>query len=268
MTDTSKEAADNQNALVKALKDFNREWANDDVLTYSPVPSAPGYTTGMAGGYMGEAADRIAALLSERDEADRRAGAAERRNASELADLKDCVQGQTEWLREAKAERGYSDEVSFDRVWAEVCAKADEADELRTQLQAARDAKARLPWREKDIQRGLILFRTSNNAHGYTNYSALSGKIYALPQAARDELAAIMVNMALGYSRDDVNANGVVQQWIEEARDEALEEAAKAAEEYELSAPDDDIELAESSTASLIVQDIRALKSTITEGDA
>ncbi|WP_333846923.1 hypothetical protein [Phaeobacter italicus] len=67
MTDTSKEAADNQNALVKALKDFNREWANDDVLTYSPVPSAPGYTTGMAGVYMGEAADFIAALLSERD---------------------------------------------------------------------------------------------------------------------------------------------------------------------------------------------------------
>ncbi|NKX40856.1 hypothetical protein HGG71_05155 [Rhodobacteraceae bacterium R_SAG2] len=194
MTDTSKEAADNQNALVKALKDFNREWANDDVLTYSPVPSAPGYTTGMAGGYMGEAADRIATLLSENDA-------------------------------------------------------------LRTQLQAARDAKARLPWREKDIQRGLILFRTSNNAHGYTNYSALSGKIYALPQAARDELAAIMVNMALGYSRDDVNANGVVQQWIEEARDEALEEAAKAADDHYLVDGND-----------VISEAIRALKSTSAEG--
>lgn len=133
-----------------------------------------------------------------------------------------------------------------------------ERDALRAQLQAARDAKARLPWREKDIQRGLILFRTSSNAHGYTNYSALSGKIDALPQAARDELAAIMVNMALGYSRDDVNANGVIQQWIEAARDEALGEAISICERG-------DILTADSAAAHL--RQIRALKSTSAEGE-
>lgn len=103
------------------------------------------------------------------------------------------------------------------------------------ELEAERDS---LPWRIKDIKRGLILFRTSSNAHGYTNYSALSGKIDALPDSAKEELAAIMTNMALGYSRDDVWANGVIQQWVDEAHergrlqglDEAVE-VAKATEE-------------------------------------
>ena len=96
------------------------------------------------------------------------------------------------------------------------------------ELEAERDS---LPWRIKDIKRGLILFRTSSNAHGYTNYSALSGKIDALPDSAKEELAAIMTNMALGYSRDDVWANGVIQQWVDEAHErgrlQGLDEAAE-----------------------------------------
>lgn len=88
----------------------------------------------------------------------------------------------------------------------------------KEELEAAiRDRLNNLPWREKDIKRGLILFRTSNNAHGFTNYSSLSSKVDALPDAAKEELAAIMTNMALGFSKDDVLANGVVKQAISEA---------------------------------------------------
>jgi len=53
-----------------------------------------------------------------------------------------------------------------------------------------------LPFRRKDIERGLILFRTSNNAHGYTNVSILSEKVDNLPQVAKTELANIMRNIA------------------------------------------------------------------------
>lgn len=97
-----------------------------------------------------------------------------------------------------------------------------ERDALRDQLAAAKD----LPWRAKDIKRGLILFRTSSNAHGSINYQARSEKVDNLPQSAKDELAAIMVNMALGYSPEEVAANGVVKEWVAAARNEALEEAA------------------------------------------
>lgn len=53
-----------------------------------------------------------------------------------------------------------------------------------------------LPWRTKDLMRGLILFRTSNNAHGYTNVSILSKRVDSLPQVAKDELANMMRNIA------------------------------------------------------------------------
>ncbi|MBD9540147.1 hypothetical protein IB276_11850 [Ensifer sp. ENS04] len=53
-----------------------------------------------------------------------------------------------------------------------------------------------LPWRNKDIMRGLILFRTSNNAHGHTNVSILSERVDSLPQVAKDELANMMRNIA------------------------------------------------------------------------
>lgn len=53
-----------------------------------------------------------------------------------------------------------------------------------------------LPFRRDDIMRGLILFRTSNNAHGYTNFVSLTAKVDALPQVAKDELATMMRNFA------------------------------------------------------------------------
>lgn len=57
-----------------------------------------------------------------------------------------------------------------------------------------------IPFRLKDIERGLILFRTSSNAHGSVNFVALSEKIDSLPQVAKDELASLMRNFANGLS--------------------------------------------------------------------
>ena len=74
-----------------------------------------------------------------------------------------------------------------------------------------------LPWRHSDIRRGLILFRKSNNAHGYTNYSALSDRIDALPQRARTELANIMVNMAHDFDPEAVANHGVIKKLMEVA---------------------------------------------------
>lgn len=87
-----------------------------------------------------------------------------------------------------------------------------------------------LPWRPRDIRRGLILFRTSNNAHGFTNYQSIPSKIEKLPASGRDELAAIMTNMAIQLSRDAVERNGVVKSIVaqrsSEIRDKALDDAA------------------------------------------
>lgn len=55
------------------------------------------------------------ALEAERDEADRRAGAAERRLAHEV----DARLRRADWLSKAKAAWGASDDCSFDVVWAE-----------------------------------------------------------------------------------------------------------------------------------------------------
>lgn len=76
---------------------------------------------------------RIEEMTWERDEADRRAGNAERK----LADLEDSRFRITLWLSEAKAARGYHDNVSFDVVWSETCAKADRADAVERQLAEA-----------------------------------------------------------------------------------------------------------------------------------
>jgi hypothetical protein len=54
-------------------------------------------------------------LRAERDEADRRAGAAERR----LASLEDAAAKREQWLREAKEAAGFSPYVSFDVVWGQ-----------------------------------------------------------------------------------------------------------------------------------------------------
>ncbi|MDE4274723.1 hypothetical protein PXK58_09070 [Phaeobacter gallaeciensis] len=116
-----------------------------------------------------------------------------------------------------------AEHICPDEDWKAYRAVCAEREALRDQLAAAKG----LPWRAKDIKRGLILFRTSSNAHGSINYQARSEKVDNLPQSAKDELAAIMVNMALGYSLEEVAANGVVKEWVAAARNEALEEAAK-----------------------------------------
>lgn len=59
-------------------------------------------------------------LAKERDEADRRAGAAER----QMESLEDAAIKRRHWLSEAKRQAGYHDNVSFDVVWAETLAKA------------------------------------------------------------------------------------------------------------------------------------------------
>ncbi|MCW7556448.1 hypothetical protein NX722_28615 [Endozoicomonas gorgoniicola] len=57
----------------------------------------------------------VSKLKSDLDEADRRAGAAER----EKVRLKESAQARRDWLRRAKEEAGYHDSVSFDTVWDE-----------------------------------------------------------------------------------------------------------------------------------------------------
>ena len=61
------------------------------------------------------AADDIETLTRERDDADRRAGAAERL----LAHAQDSAAARSHWLSKAKREWGVDDKVSFDVVWAE-----------------------------------------------------------------------------------------------------------------------------------------------------
>jgi hypothetical protein len=58
---------------------------------------------------------RIRELEAERDEADRRAGAAERRAAG----LEETAFKRRQWLDKAKRAAGFSTDVSFDVVWAQ-----------------------------------------------------------------------------------------------------------------------------------------------------
>lgn len=58
---------------------------------------------------------RIEGLEGERDEADRRAGAAERLNAR----LEDDARKHRLWLAEAKKQAGFGCNTSFDVVWAQ-----------------------------------------------------------------------------------------------------------------------------------------------------
>ncbi|EQB13271.1 hypothetical protein [Sphingobium lactosutens] len=58
-------------------------------------------------------ADTIESLRAERDDADRRAGAAER----EMESLKASIAARKAWLAKAKRDAGFSDNTSFDRVW-------------------------------------------------------------------------------------------------------------------------------------------------------
>lgn len=63
----------------------------------------------------------IAQMQKTIDEADRRAGAAERR----LEHLRESASRRERWISDAKRQRGYEDGVSFDRVWNATCELAD-----------------------------------------------------------------------------------------------------------------------------------------------
>lgn len=67
-----------------------------------------------------KAVETIQALASERDEADRRAGASERQKAH----LEEGERRANSWLMQAKEDAGYDNNVSFDQVWEETLAKA------------------------------------------------------------------------------------------------------------------------------------------------
>lgn len=82
----------------------------------------------------------IEELQAERDEADRRAGAAERARARSA----DAAAGRAEWLSKAKREEGYTDITSFDVVWAEVRARAARADAAETEAVQLRERVAAL----------------------------------------------------------------------------------------------------------------------------
>lgn len=68
---------------------------------------------------------QVEQLTQERDEADRRAGAAERRQAS----TSDSLFKLNHWRDKQKVMAGYSPNVSFDIVWAETLEKANKAEE-------------------------------------------------------------------------------------------------------------------------------------------
>ena len=67
--------------------------------------------------------DDIKRLKAERDEADRRAGAA----ARQMADMQDTITRRQTWLFEAKREWGVDDNISFDVVWKEALAFKERA---------------------------------------------------------------------------------------------------------------------------------------------
>lgn len=79
---------------------------------------------------------RFAAISVERDEADRRAGAAERR----LDHLEKAERNAQRWLEERKEELGYDTGVSFDTVWAETLAKARRLEALGAASAEAEEA--------------------------------------------------------------------------------------------------------------------------------
>lgn len=121
--------------LVKRLRDGvpqrEKRWSGDTHydLGGSDLVDAADVT-------MAKAADHIEALTTERDDADRRAGAAERH----LAWANEENSKRSRWLRKAKEERGYGDEVSFDRVWEEACKGADSAKALQAENERLREA--------------------------------------------------------------------------------------------------------------------------------
>lgn len=96
----------------------------------------------------------------------------------------------THWqpLPPPPGEEGASDEVVFDDGFNPFMDGYDvDPDGLQNQVP---------PFRASDIERGLILLRTSSNAHGYTNCVVLTDRIEKLPAKGRQELARMMRNIA------------------------------------------------------------------------
>lgn len=104
----------------------NMDSPNQDGMEFIHENLAPDYSPACSWDYklkhqLKKAEARIEELEAERDEADRRAGAAERR----LAQLKESEFKRDNWIRERKLELGYSAHVSFDRVWEELVERAN-----------------------------------------------------------------------------------------------------------------------------------------------
>lgn len=87
---------------------------------------------------------RIAELERERGEADRRAGAAERR----MEDLVETQRKQQWWMDDRKKELGYGLAVPFDTVWADTLAKARSAEALSATVERLREG---LRWYEAAV---------------------------------------------------------------------------------------------------------------------
>jgi hypothetical protein len=120
-----------------------------------------------------EVADEVAALLAERDEADRRAGAAERGWEAD----KETLATYRRHRDKLKEERGYNPNVSFDTVWKETCAKADAAlilapDTLRQVMEAADFARNRLEMLADDTWNGDARDLKRSLAGIFTEYDA------------------------------------------------------------------------------------------------
>lgn len=80
--------------------------------------------------------------------------------------------------------------------------------EVRAAIAKSRSAPDDLPFQRKDILRGLILFRTSNNAHDSINFVIRTSKVDELPQVAKDELAALLRSVAADIA--PVDSGGMV----------------------------------------------------------
>ena len=77
---------------------------------------------------------QVAELEKERDEADRRAGAAERAYKTYL----DAAVARDSWLRKAKAQWGADSSISFDVVWSEALALKEQITTLTADLALAK----------------------------------------------------------------------------------------------------------------------------------
>lgn len=109
-----------------------RELSQDGPATFRPWRISPTSSPR-------EAAEAIERLERERDEADRRAGAAERR----IAPLEENARASQRWLDDAKQARGYERGDTFDRVWDDTCAAADRAIAAEAKLSEMRSALER-----------------------------------------------------------------------------------------------------------------------------